>query len=91
MKNIFVDLSVLEKHMRLYNACGNIIGIAPLAYINYRGDFRKDRTLRTFLHTWGGKNNCDSIMVLTGSPLFRKSRGYHVSMDVFEPKGTDNS
>lgn len=90
-KKYMSNFYALTSLMRLYDACGNIIGIAPLSQVNYHGDFRNDFALRTFLLEWGQKNNCDSIMVLTGDPRLRKSQGYHVKMYVFEPKGNDSS
>ena len=83
--------SLLHKTIRLYDACGNIIGIVPLGQIGYRGDFRKDSTLRTFLCEWAKRNSCDSIMILSGRPEFKDVQGYHVRMYVFEPEGTDDS
>lgn len=83
--------SLLHKTTRLYDACGNIIGIVPLGQIGYDGNFKKDSALRSFLCEWSKRNNCDSIMVLLGRPELKDVQGYHVRMYVFEPKGTDDS
>lgn len=83
--------SKLHKIVRLYDACGNIIGIVPLGQIGYNGNFRKDSTLRSILCEWGKGNECDSIMILLGRPELKDVQGFHVRMYVFEPKGTDNS
>jgi diaminopimelate epimerase len=71
----------------LYDACGNALLLVqlskPLAF--------DDGELRGKLRRLGLLNQADSVMVLTGDPSRHEIQGYHVSMDVFEPRGIDSS
>lgn len=79
----------LAKCLKLYEGCGNMIGIVPLTLAGYPEDtdFRKDRELRRFLAQWGREIRSDSVCVLTGNPVDRALQGYHFKMTVFEPFG----
>lgn len=77
---------------RLYEGCGNMLGIVPLTTAGYQeADFRKDAKLRASLAQWGRAINSDSVMVLVGDPTKRAEQGYHTFMYVFEPSGSDDS
>lgn len=83
-KLIFKDI---EKSAKLYEGCGNLLLIVRLP-----GNFnRNDRELRQLLTRLGLKHKVDSILVLTGNPTDYFAQGYHLTMDVFEPRGKDNS
>lgn len=70
----------------LYEGCGN-----RLLIVHLNSDFRKnDRRLRYKLHKLGLSKRIDSILVLTGDPNNLLNQGYHVTMDVFEPRGVDS-
>lgn len=76
-----VELSEAE----LYDACGNALLLVllpePLAF--------DDGELRGELRGLGLASEADSVLVLTGDPARHEIQGYHVTMDVFEPRGID--
>ncbi|MBI2021993.1 hypothetical protein HYS93_03925 [Candidatus Daviesbacteria bacterium] len=82
----------LQQNLRLYEGCGNMIGIVPLTLAGYPedADFRQDRELRRFLAQWGREIRSDSVCVLTGNPVDHALQGYHFNMTVFEPSGDAN-
>ncbi len=81
----------VETHFKVYEGSGNILLIAPLPRSMWLKNFTKNRDLRSFLKTLGTKYQVDSVMTLTGQPSRFNSKGYHYTMDVFEPRGSDNS
>ncbi|MBI3366163.1 hypothetical protein HY041_00855 [Candidatus Roizmanbacteria bacterium] len=92
-KSRTMDTFSVEKlmhHLRLYEGCGNMLGIAPLTLAGYPpgSNWLEDRELRKFLYSWGLKIHSDSVMVLTGDPQ-NPSQTYDFFMDVYEPSGTD--
>lgn len=77
-------MNLTKNNFKLYEGCGNKVLITTL------GSFDKnDTNLRKQLTKVGLKHNADSVMVLTGNPNRFQSQGYHVTMDVFEPRGND--
>lgn len=86
-------ISDLEQQVKLYEGCGNMLGIVPLTTTGYPEgqDFRQDAQLRKYLTDWGRKIHSDSVMVLTGDPSKRAEQGYDVYMYVFEPNGDDGT
>lgn len=86
------SIEKLKPHLRLYEGCGNMLGIAPLTLAGYPPEMNwlEDKPLREFLHAWGQKIKSDSVMVLTGNPLGTQ-QGYDFFMDVFEPSGSDST
>lgn len=69
----------------LYEGCGNRFLIAHL-----EGSFsRNDSRLRREFQRVGLKQEVDSVLVLIGDPEYADRQGYHVTMDVFEPRGID--
>src|SRR5665647_1466893 len=87
------NLEKLRDEYRLYEGCGNMLGIVPLSLAGYPEgtDYRDDQTLRTELKRFGNLIHSDSVMVLTGNPKAVKEQGYHFKMSVFEPSGSDES
>lgn len=83
----------LDQHVKLYEGCGNMLGIVPLTTAGYdrRADFREDAPLRAALARWGREIHSDSVMVLVGDPQRHDEQGYHTYMYVFEPSGSDES
>ncbi len=83
----------LVPYLRLYEGCGNMLGIAPITLAGYPpvDNWFEDRQLRNFLYLWGGqKIHSDSVMVLTGNPNDPNQK-FDFFMDVFEPSGSDNT
>lgn len=81
---IFKDI---EKSARLYEGCGNLLLIVSVPE-NFD---RSDGLLRRFLAKLGLKHKVDSVLVLAGNPANYFIQGYHLTMDVFEPRGNDGS
>lgn len=86
-------LDHLDTMTRVFEGCGNMLGIVPLTAAGYEpsADFRQDATLRAHLAQWGRQIQSDSVMVLVGDPRNREAQGYHTFMYVFEPNGSDDS
>lgn len=82
---------VINPEISHFDAAGNKIGIArlPGAHLLPDYDAHRDVGLRAALARWGIEQTTDSIMVLTGDPTAIEEQGYHVTMDVFEPRGND--
>ncbi|MGH7246273.1 MAG: hypothetical protein ACREGI_05085 [Candidatus Levyibacteriota bacterium] len=83
----------LKGELALFEGCGNMLGIVPLARAGYSplNDPRQDAMLRARLADWGRSINSDSVMLLSGDPSRFEEQGYHFFMDVFEPRGSDES
>lgn len=84
----------LADNLHVFEGCHNMLGVVPLTRAGYDGDkesWIKDERLRRRLVEWGIQINSDSVMVLTGDPLKADQQGYHVTMDVLEPRGGDGS
>lgn len=84
-ENIFNTI-LIKDSMKLYEGCGNKVLIIR-AKNNYSYN---DISLRKLLRKLGLKCRADSVMVLKGNPDNLLSQGYHVSMDVFDPRGNDS-
>jgi len=69
----------------LYEACGNRLLIVHLP----REFQHADDGLRRELQQAGLSHKADSVLVITGNPQLVQQQGYHVMMDVFEPRGRD--
>lgn len=69
----------------LYEGCGNRLLVVHLTH-NFD---REDVALRHNLRRLGLLRRADSVLVLTGNPSDVIGQGYHVTMDVFEPRGKD--
>lgn len=79
-------MSRQETETPIYEGCGNRVLIVHL------DSFKKnDSQLRKRLAEKGLRRNVDSVMVLTGNPLRFSQQGFHVTMDVFEPRGNDST
>lgn len=75
------------KSANLYEGCGN-----HLLIVHLRSNFSyEDIKMRRKLKQLGLDYGCDSVLVLTGDPQKFTKQGYHVTMDVFEPRGDDPS
>lgn len=74
----------IENNCHLYEGCGNRLLIVHLSNFNY-----DDYVFRKSLQKIGLAKKVDSVLVLTGDPKNVNQSGYHVSMDVFEPRGVD--
>ena len=72
-------------NIHLYEGCGNRLIIVHLQ----KRFSRKDPRLRSELQKIGLEHDADSVLVVTGDPYKCLEQGYHLTMDVFEPRGTD--
>jgi diaminopimelate epimerase len=69
----------------LYDACGN-----NLLLVHLEGCFSfDDERLRRELRSAGLACDADSVLLVTGDPLNASAQGYHLAMEVFEPRGRD--
>lgn len=75
----------LQQAAYVYDGCGNRLLIVHLTH----GFNPNDATLRNHLTYLGKSYQTDSVLVLTGNPSYILQQGYHVTMDVFEPRGKD--
>lgn len=75
----------------LYLANGNFLSLVLLPNHYWDTNFKLNPELRRKLTRIGKESAVDSSMILTGNPLHEKQQGYHLTMDVFEPNGSDNS
>ncbi len=84
---------IIQEHSEIYEGCGNMLLIVPLEIQKTsRGrSIRNNFFLRKAISEFGIQKGVDSVMVLTGTPLEFNEQGYHCSMDVFEPRGQDES
>ncbi|EKD87601.1 MAG: hypothetical protein ACD_36C00005G0001, partial [uncultured bacterium] len=79
------ELSNQILNIRFYEGCGN-----RLLIVHMQKDFSMlDARLRNQLQRLGLEQKADSVLVLTGDPQQSLIQGYHVTMDVFEPRGVD--
>lgn len=69
----------------LYNACGNRILIHHPKTPTAIDQLKMDVAALTMLAQYALAENADSVMILTGDPDAISEKGYHVTMDVFEP------
>ncbi len=83
MNNQTIYASAIQ-NASLYEGCGNRFLIVQLQKLN-----KNDSQLRKLLCRSGLKAKIDSIMVLTGNPQQFNKQGFHVTMDIFEPRGHD--
>jgi len=69
----------------IYEGCGNRLLLVHL----WKKFQYNDIDLRDKLQEFGTNSGVDSVMVLTGQPEKLFAQRYHLTMDVFEPRGID--